>query len=330
MIHVHKKTLYLILALVLLKSVSFGYHSYEDQCMGTVFNILIDEDNSTASKSAAQEAFQEANRLNLILSDYLNDSELSRFSRSSYEGNYFKLSNDLFTVLKFGQKISHDTNGSFDMTIGLLSRLWRIARFQNTLPDPDKIRTAHSLSGYRHLKLNSQKKSGRLTIPGVKLDLGGLAKGYTADQMLKKLQQRGMPRCLIDAGGDLVIGDPPRDSKGWRIKVAGAKNHLLSPLILSNTAIATSGDHEQFLFLDGKKFSHIINPHTGMGLTSQVQATVIAPTGIQADALASASVVMGAEKSGLYFKRFKGKGIKVYFTTTVDGEKNTETINTEN
>ncbi len=296
----------------------FGFHLFEDECMGTKFSILIDEDNSSKAKLAAQSAFMEADRLNFIFSDYLDSSELSRFSDSSYTEKCFKLSDELFSVLSFGQSISHDTNGSFDMTLGLLSRLWRIARFRNNAPNPDKIRTALSHCGYRNLKLFKKSKMGRLLTPGVELDLGGIAKGYTADRMLKKLNDCGIDRCLVNAGGDLVVGNPPRNSKGWRIKVGGEKNPLLPSLNLSNTAIATSGDFEQYLLLDGKKYSHLIDPHSGMGLTTQAQVTVIAPSGMAADAYASASIVMGFENSKSYFAG--SEGVIIYYVSKYEDE----------
>lgn len=295
-----------------------GYHLFEDECMGAKFSIMIDEDNSSKAKFAAQSAFMEADRLNFIFSDYLDTSELSRFSDSSYTEKHFELSDELFSVLSFGQSISHDTNGSFDMTLGLLSRLWRIARFTNNAPNPEKIRTALSHSGYQNLQLFTKSKTGKLLTPGVVLDLGGIAKGYTADWMLKILNDCGIDRCLVNAGGDLVIGNPPRDSKGWRIKVGGEKNALLPSMLLSNTAIATSGDFEQYLLLDGKKYSHLIDPYSGMGLTTQAQVTVIAPSGMAADAYASASIVMGFENSKSYFAG--SEGVIIYYVSKNEDE----------
>lgn len=278
-------------------SMGFAYFEYHDDCMGTRFSLLIDHDDQAKAEVGARTAFREAKKLELIFSDYIDHSEVSRFSDSSYSSARQRLSEELFTVLRYGQRLSRDTNGSFDMTLGQLSRLWRIARFKKAMPAEEKISRALSMTGFRHLKLFPKTREALLAIPGIEMDLGGIAKGHTADCMLKSLTASGLNRCLIDAGGDLVLGDPPRKSKGWQIKVGGLDHSGLPYLGLANCAVATSGDMEQFVTLDGKRFSHLIDPLSGLGLTTQAQVTVIAPTGIKADSLASACIVLGIEKS---------------------------------
>ena len=295
-----------------------AYLKYQDNCMGTQFTLLIDHDDEISAETGAKAAFEEAKRLELVFSDYLGDSELSMLSDSSYTMKKQRLSDDLFSVLKHGQGVSRDTNGSFDMTIGQLSRLWRIARFKKTMPSQAKISRAMSMTGYKHLKLFPKTKEARLTLEGIELDLGGIAKGYTADRMLKTLRRHCLSRCIIDAGGDLVIGDPPRKSKGWRIKVGGLEHSASPYLELSNCAAATSGDIEQFVILNGKRFSHLINPFSGLGLTTQAQVTIIAPTGIVADSLASACIVLGIEKSQRYLRN--QRQTEAYFMLRNDGQ----------
>jgi len=274
-----------------------GYQIFERDCMGTKFVITIDEDDRERAQKGALAAFAEADRLNLILSDYEDSSELSRFSKSSRTGVRFKLSEDLFRVLNHGQTLFHDTNGSFDVTLGPLSRLWRVARFRKTMPPAGKLSAALSRVGSHHLRLFPEESTGRLGIPDMVLDLGGIAKGYAADRMLEVLREAGMERCLLDCGGDLVIGDPPRNSKGWRISIGGRKHPDLPVLLLSNQAVATSGDLEQSVRIEGKRYSHLIDPSSGLGLTTLSQVTVIASTGMEADSLASACLVMGLQKS---------------------------------
>ena len=278
---------------------SYGYHIFEHDCMGTKFIIKIDEDNKQKAKKGAIAAFEEADRLNLILSDYEDSSELSLFSKSSSTGEKFKLSKDLYTILTHGQKLANETKGDFDMTVGPLSRLWRIARFRKRIPPQEKLTAAMERVGYNHLKLLPEERAGRLGVNGMILDLGGIAKGFAADRMLCNLKNAGLRRCLIDAGGDLVIGDPPRDRKGWRIRIGGNQHPDLPVLNVSNQAVATSGDLEQFVLIGDEKFSHLINPATGLGLTSRSQVTVVTSSGIEADSLASACLVLGLEKTKL-------------------------------
>ena len=301
----------LLLLFFLVFSECIGYQVFEKDCMGARFVVLIDEDDREKSEKGAIAAFKEGERLNMVLSDYESASELVRFSESSQSGRKFTLSDDLFRVLSHGQELSHETDGCFDVTIGPLSRLWRIARFRKKIPPEEKLAAAQDRVGYQSMRLSAKDRTGILTTPGMVLDLGGIAKGYAADRMMETLREKGLSRCLIDAGGDLVIGDPPRDSKGWRVEIGGRKHPALPILHLSNLAVATSGDLEQFVTLNGKRYSHLIDPGTGLGLTTQCQVTVVAPTGLQADSLASACLVMGLEKSKKLLES-KG-GIKAYY-----------------
>ena len=288
-----------------------GYQVFERDCMGAKFIVLIDEDDKQKAERGATAAFKEGERLNMALSDYESSSELVRFSESSQSGGKFKLSGDLFRVLSHGQELSRETDGCFDVTIGPLSRLWRIARFRKKMPAEEKLAAALNRVGYQDLRLSAKDRTGTLTTPGMALDLGGIAKGYAADRMLETLRAHGLRRCLIDAGGDLVIGAPPRNAKGWRVEIGGRKHPALPILHLSNLAVATSGDLEQFVTLNGKRYSHLIDPDTGLGLTTRCQVTVVAPTGLQADSLASACLVMGLEKSRKLLET--KSGIKAYY-----------------
>ena len=129
--------------------------------------------------------------------------------------------------------------------------------------------------------------------------------------MVETLKRKGLGRCLINAGGDLVLGDPPRGAPGWRVEIGGLRHPDLPVLHLSNLAVATSGDIEQFVVMDGKRYSHLIDPGTGLGLTTQCQVTVLASTGMEADSLASAFPVMGLNKAQEYLD--KKAGITVYY-----------------
>lgn len=263
--------------------------------MGMEIRILVDAEKNNDLENAIAAAFDEGKRLNMIFSDWESESELSRLSKSSQSGNAFKLTNELRDILLFSQNLARSSGGAFDVTIGPMSRLWRIARHQKKIPDPQKIKQARKRTGYKKLLIDKSNSSARLTAPGMVLDLGGIAKGYIADRMLKIMKEKGFKRCLIDAGGDLTIGDPPRSSKGWSVEIGGIGSSLLPTLELSNCAVATSGDIEQFLQFKGKIYSHLIDPRTGYGLEGRRQITVIAEDGMQADAYASTCLILGIE-----------------------------------
>ena len=279
--------------------------TFSQRLMGTDVKIVLNYGKCSDLEAAVKEAYLEGNRLNLIFSDYIADSELSKFSRSSnsVSSEKVKLSKELFEVLKYSLKLSSLSNGSFDPTLGPLSRLWRISRHQRLFPEKSKLTNALARSGANYLKLDESQQTGQLLAPNMVLDLGGVAKGYIADRMLEVLQGYGFSRSLVDAGGDLRIGDAPLNSVGWKIDIGGRKYQKLTMLKLSNCAVATSGDTEQFLKVNATQYSHIIDPQTGIGLTNLAQATVIAPTGMEADSLASTFLVTGFEKASTLIKK---------------------------
>ena len=283
--------------------------TFSQRLMGTDLKIVLNYSKSSDLEAAVKKAYLEGNRLNLIFSDYIADSELSKFSRSSnsVSSEKIKLSKELFEVLKYCLKLTALSDGSFDPTLGPLTRLWRISRHQRIFPEKSKLANALARSGAKYLKLDETQQSGQLLAPNMVLDLGGVAKGYIADRMVEVLQGYGFSRSLVDAGGDLRIGDAPLGSAGWKIEIGGRKDEKLTMLKLANCAVATSGDTEQFLKINDTQYSHIIDPQTGIGLANQAQATVIAPTGMEADSLASTFLVTGLEKASVLIKKTNAK-----------------------
>ena len=298
------------------------YFTFSEKCMGTDFKIIIDDTNESTCQKVAKKAFEEAHRLNNIFSDYLADSEASVLSASSFndqDDEYLEISAELLKVLKFSRELSKDTSGDFDITIGPASRLWRIARFRESLPGPDKIKNALTRIGFNKILFHPSENKVRLDHKGMLLDFGGIAKGFAGDQMLTLLKDSGLNRSLIDAGGDLIIGQAPKGKPGWRVKIGGEKHPELPSLSLSNCAVATSGDTEQFAIIGGKAYSHIINPHTGIGLNTRAQVTVIAKNGMIADSLASAALVSGLKSSEKIFEKYNIKA--AFFLSQEDGVK---------
>ncbi|MBN1420430.1 MAG: FAD:protein FMN transferase, partial [Planctomycetes bacterium] len=184
-----------------------------------------------------------------------------------------------------------------DVTVGPVVRLWRYARRLHELPEPDLLREALSLVDYRLIRLDASRRTVRLAKPGMRIDLGGIAKGYAADEAVKVLRAHGIAAALVDAGGDMALGDPPPDRSGWRIGVAphrdGAPRRFL---VVARAGVATSGDAYQHVTIGGRRYSHIVDPRTGLGLTDRSAVTIVASDGMTADALASAVSVLGPER----------------------------------
>lgn len=254
---------------------------YVQPKMGTSVQLIFYTDNQGFADSIAQMAYQKIDGFNQILSDYLPNSEANQLSQQAGNGKWIKVSDDLWTVLSFGQKVAKHSKGKFDMTIAPLSKLWRKAFRQQTFPKKEKIKAAKRLVNYKWLKLDSSTQSARLKHKGMRLDLGGLAKGYVVDEIVLLLQGAGIQSILVDAGGDLRLTDPPPHQEGWKIQQGEAV------LELQHTAIATSGSTYQYLEWKGKLYSHLIHPQKGIGIAHPNEVTVQAETCMAADAWAS-------------------------------------------
>ena len=285
--------------------------AFVEKQMGADFRIVLYADSEKVAKEAANAAFVEVERLNAILSDYDPESELSRLSDTSGSGQRIVLSDDLFLVLDASQKLARQTAGAFDVTIGPCVRLWRIARFRKAFPLTEKLAEVRKAVGFRHLNISHTKQTALLEVPNMVLDLGGIAKGYVAEKALMVLGQRGIRSVLVDAGGDLALGDPPPGRKGWRIEIGGLKHPDLPVLELARCAVASSGDVEQFVEILGKRYSHLVDPNTGIGLTTRIQVTVVTPRPMYADSLASALSVLGSEKGVKFVQKLSE--VRAYF-----------------
>jgi thiamine biosynthesis lipoprotein len=272
--------------------------------MGTLFRITLYAPDQDTAHAGFRAAFARVGELDEILSDYKPNSELMRLCRVE-AGRPVRVSSELFTVLAASQDLASQTDGAFDVTLGPVIRLWRQARKEKRLPARVEIAAALGRCGYKKLKLDAGTQTVSLASPEMLLDLGGIAKGYAADEALRVLRTHGLPRALVAASGDLSIGDAPPSKHGWRVGVDSLdapSSNFTRVLTLNNAAVSTSGDSEQFVEFNGTRYSHIIDPKTGLGLTSRIAVTVIAPHGIDSDGLATAVSVLGAER-GIEFLR---------------------------
>lgn len=237
--------------------------------------------------------------LNTILSNYETDSELSLLGYGAGLGNWTVVSDDLWNVIARAQKLSVTSEGAFDFTLGPATALWRKVRREKKMPALNVLDSMMRFTGWHRLLLCPEDQSVCLTVPGMRLDPGGIAKGFALDEGLKELGPVGISSALISGGGDMVVLNAPPGLEGWQVRMAdfeGAKEEA-GIIDLENQAIATSGDLFQFVEIEGNRYSHILNPKTGLGLTQRILVSVIAPTGMEADSLATTLSVLGPEKS---------------------------------
>jgi thiamine biosynthesis lipoprotein len=262
--------------------------------MGVETRITLYAPDAATAAQAARSAFGRIAVLDSLLSDYRPDSELTRLSARA-GGPPVRVSEELFSVLSRARELARLSGDAFDVTAGPLVRLWRGARRSGVLPTPAERAEALARTGWRHLRLDSASRTARLAVPGMQLDLGGIAKGYAADEGISTLRAHGVHRALIEMGGDVVAGGPPPGTRGWRVRVADARGAPRA-LRLAHAAVSTSGDTEQFVEIGGVRYSHVVDPATGVGLTTRAAATVVAADGITADALSTLLTVLGPER----------------------------------
>lgn len=305
----------LLVALFVLPFAGFGKgreirrFAYSQVHMGVRVNLILYAEDESRAEEAAKGAFARFAELDAIMSDYRTDSEISRLASMSGKGKV-KVSEDLFRVLEYAQKVSRLSGGAFDVTCGPIVSLWREAQKTKKLPDYNTLQDALSKTGWKKMDLDKHTSTVELKTSGMKLDLGGIAKGYACDEAMFELKKHGIKIALVEAGGDIAVSQPPPGEKGWRIAVRGFHPKLQ---FLSNCGVSTSGDVYQFVEINGMRYSHIVDPRTGIGLTNRLQVTVIARNAMMSDSLATALCVLG-EKEGK--KLASVFGAKAIFTKT--------------
>ncbi len=292
-------------ALLVAAAPSSPPHRYEfsSREMGTEARVVLYAGTEQAARDASSRAFARIAALDAVMSDYRDDSEVAALCRRAASGPV-AVSDDLFRVLTAAQAVARTSGGAFDVTAGPLTHLWRRARRLGELPDRDALRDALALTGTGKLVVGDH--TAELRVPGMRIDLGGIGKGFAAEEAVATLKQDGIRDALVALGGDIVALGAPPDGEGWTIAISGMRDALPASVLVRDAAISTSGDAEQWLEIGGVRYSHILDPRTGMAMTGRRSATVIAPRGELADALATAVTVMGVEDGMRLVERTPG------------------------
>jgi len=291
--------------------------------MGTYVQIKVEEDSRTPARDAMEAAFLRVSQIDHLMSTYKKDSELSRLNRSAY-GGWVAVSPDMWLVLNMSREISVETGGAFDVTVRPLVLLWKEAGRVGKLPADERLRGVMSQVGYKKLEFDPAGKRVRFRAKGMALDLGAIAKGYAVDAAAKTLKDFGCRNFIVNAGGDVRTGGTRPGGDAWHIGIQDPREPapvgglLKSYLRISDAAVATSGNYQQFTVIAGERHSHIIDPRDGRPADAVPSVTVIAPDCTTADALATALSVLGVE-DGLRFIE-KNPGLETLMIT-VEGEK---------
>jgi thiamine biosynthesis lipoprotein len=285
-------------------------YEFSEPHMGTTFRVVLYAPDKDSAERAQAAAFARIADLDARLSDYRADSELMRACRDAAHRPVV-LSDDVFRVLSIGQELSRRSGGAFDLTVGALTHLWRRARREVELPPQAEMDAARAASGYTRVHLDPAAKTLRIDRDGVRIDTGGIAKGYAADRALDALRDAGLPHAMVVAGGDIAAGEAPPGSAGWQVTIAplaegtldgsgsrpsGPEDANARSVLLHDAGISTSGDAEQWVEIAGTRYSHILDPRTGRPLTGHMSVTVIAPDATTSDMLATTVAVLGETK----------------------------------
>jgi thiamine biosynthesis lipoprotein len=294
----------LIAALFLLPRGKIKIDSGYREVMGTFARVVAVALDSSAAQKSIEAGFAELTKVDDLMSDYKDDSEITKINRNAYKAPV-KVSEPTFEVLQKGLEFSELSDGAFDITVGALVDLWRSEAEANSIPDEAELAAARSKVGYEKLVLDANEMSVRFTVDGLRLDLGGIAKGYAIDKAVEAMQKCGATGGMVDVGGDIrCFGTPPRGKKHWLIGlqdpdkpedwIGASKPSLV--LKLTDAAIATSGGYRRFALIEGRKYSHIIDSRSECAGDRMASVTIICKNAIDADALATTVSVMGAEK----------------------------------
>jgi len=280
--------------------------------MGSTFSLVLYGKESAKLEAAAAAAFEELHRLDLMLSNYLPESEWSRVNRDAGHSPV-SISAELFHLLSACIDYSRQSEGAFDITVGPLMKVWGFYKGEGRLPRPAEVAKALRGVGYRHVRLDPVTHAVEFDRPDVELDPGGIGKGFAVDRMVVVLQQHGVEVALVSAAGSstYAMGAPPDQPEGWRITIRAPRNPKQSAaeVFLKNMSISTSGSYEKFFWADGHFYSHIMDPRSGHPARGASSVSVVAPRTIDSEVWAKPYFVNGRDWTAAN----KPKEFRVFF-----------------
>ena len=271
--------------------------------MGVRTRLVVYARDEEQALRACRAAYRRIAQIDRIASDYLKSSELNHVAASAAT-QPVRVSDELWDMMTESIRLSRLSDGAYDMTAGPYIQLWRAARKSGVMPAPQDLAAAAPKVGYQKIQMDATSRTVKLAVPGMKLDLGAKAKGYAGDQAIAVLREHGVTSALYEAGGDIVVSDAPPGTQGWRISFDHPGPDMPEVLLIHNAAISTSGDTEQYVEIDGKRYSHIIDARTGIGLTTRAMATVLTTRGLYSDGLSATATLLGPEKTRSLIQNF--------------------------
>lgn len=265
--------------------------------MGNRFEISIVSHDELWANARIDDAVREIQRIEALLTTFKNDSETNHINAQAGIAPV-KVSQEVFDLIQRSLRISNLTQGAFDISYGAIDKsLWNFDTQMTTLPDRAIARQMVRLINYRNVLLNEKESTVFLKEKGMRIGFGGIGKGYAAEMAKKLLIQKGVTNGIVNASGDLTTWGTQPNGQPWTIGIAdpNAKNQPFSYLNISDIAIATSGNYEKYAIVNGKKYSHTIDPKTGLPVSGIKSVTILSPNAEIADAMATPVMVMGVK-----------------------------------
>nr|WP_108808475.1 FAD:protein FMN transferase [Aquimarina spinulae] len=275
--------------------------------MGSRFDITVVEKDKTTANQSIDIAVEEIQRIEKLISSWDKNSQTSLINNNAGI-NPVKVDAELFDLIFRAIQISKLTDGAFDISYASMDRIWKFDNSMKKMPSEEEIKASVARVGYKYIVLDKKKSTVFLTQKGMKIGFGAIGKGYAADKAKNLLISKGVKAGIINASGDMNTWGKQPDESEWKVAITNPlnKNNAFALLPVVEKAVVTSGNYEKYVILDGKRYSHIIDPRTGYPSTGIVSATVFAPKAELADALATSVFVMGIETGLNRINQLKG------------------------
>jgi len=284
-------------ALLLVQAAGAQRLEKSTDAMGATFSVVLYGSDQESMNQAIDAAFEEAHRLDELLSNYKPASEWSRINRDAAVSPVV-VSSESFQLLSDCIEYSRASEGTFDVTVAPLMRAWGFFGGDRKVPSSDQIREGLEMVGSHHIQLNAQKWTVHFDHPGLEIDPGGVGKGYAVDRMVEILRSRGFRNALVAASGSSIfgLGNPPAEPRGWPISITDPWDHRknVAQVFLKDMSLSTSGSYEKSFRVAGHRYSHIMDPRRGVPAESAVQVTVVAPRAIDSEVWAKPYFIQGS------------------------------------
>jgi len=280
--------------------------------MGSTYTIALYGTDRVQMEAAVDAAFDEAQRLDDLLSNYLPGSQWSEVNRNA-SAKPVKVSPELFDVISACEAYSRASEGAFDITVGPLMKVWGFYKGTGHLPHKPEVAAALAKVGYQHIVLDKAAQTVRFDRAGVEMDPGGIGKGYAVDRMVEVLKKHGYRNALVAGSGSSIygLGAPPDESRGWQVNIKDPwdSRRVRAEIWLKDSSMSTSGSYEKFFRAEGKTYAHILDPRTGYPAQGSVSVSVIAPRTIDSEVWAKPYFINGRQ----WAAKHRPKDFQVFF-----------------